>query len=59
MEVKQITTKSMPYDAWKDNEYIEKLVQELRDTADLCHLSNLSVRNVERCLGKSCPKSVS
>ena len=32
MEVKQITTKSMPYDAWKDNEYIEKLVQELRDS---------------------------
>ncbi len=33
MEVKdQVTTKSMPYEAWKDNEYIEKLVQELRDS---------------------------
>ena len=32
MEVKDVTTKSMPYEAWKDNEYIEKLVQELRDS---------------------------
>ena len=29
--MKEITTKSMPYDAWKDNEYIEKLVNELRE----------------------------
>ena len=26
----QITTKSMPYEAFKDNEYIEGLVEELR-----------------------------
>ena len=26
----EVTTKSMPYEAWKDNEYIEKLVEELR-----------------------------
>ena len=26
----QITTKSMPYEAFKDNEYIENLVGELR-----------------------------
>lgn len=25
----EVTTKSMPYDAWKDNEYIENLVKEL------------------------------
>lgn len=31
MEMKEITTKSMPYDAWKDNEYIEGLVKELHD----------------------------
>ena len=31
MEMKdQITTKSMPYEAFKDNEYIEGLVEELR-----------------------------
>ncbi len=29
--MREITTKSMPYDAWKDNEYIEKLVKELQD----------------------------
>lgn len=27
----EVTTKSMPYEAWKNNDYIEKLVQELRD----------------------------
>lgn len=27
----EVTTKGMPYEAWKDNEYIEKLVKELRD----------------------------
>ena len=32
MEMKEITTKSMPYDAWKDNEYIEKLVKELQES---------------------------
>lgn len=26
----EVTTKSMPYEAWKDNEYIEKLVEELK-----------------------------
>ena len=26
----EVTTKSMPYEAWKDKEYIEKLVEELR-----------------------------
>lgn len=31
MEMKEVTTKSMPYDAWKDNEYIESLVKELQD----------------------------
>ena len=30
MEMKEITAQGMPYEAWKDNEYIEKLVQELR-----------------------------
>lgn len=32
MEMKEITAQGMPYEAWKDNEYIEKLVQELRDS---------------------------
>ena len=27
----EVTTKSMPYEAWKDNEYIESLVKELQD----------------------------
>ena len=27
----EVTTKGMPYEAWKNNDYIEKLVQELRD----------------------------
>ena len=26
-----VTTKSMPYEAWKDNEYIESLVKELQE----------------------------
>ena len=26
----EVTTKSMPYEAWKDNEYIENLVNELK-----------------------------
>lgn len=32
MEMKEITAQGMPYEAWKDNEYIEKLVQEVRDS---------------------------
>lgn len=28
----EVTTKSMPYDAWKDNEYIESLVKELQES---------------------------
>ena len=32
MEMKEITAQGMPYEAWKDNEYIEKLVQELGDS---------------------------
>ena len=28
--MEKITTKSMPYEAFKDNEYIEQLVEELR-----------------------------
>ena len=32
MEMKEITAQGMPYEAWKDNEYIEKLVQDLRDS---------------------------
>lgn len=32
MEMKEITAQGMPYETWKDNEYIEKLVQELRDS---------------------------
>lgn len=27
----EVTTKGMPYEAWKDNEYIEKLVKELQE----------------------------
>lgn len=27
----EVTTKSMPYEAWKDNEYIESLVNELKE----------------------------
>ncbi len=30
--MKKVTTKSMPYEAWKDNEYIEKLVTELQES---------------------------
>lgn len=28
----EVTTKGMPYEAWKDNEYIEKLVKELQES---------------------------
>ena len=28
----EVTTKSMPYDAWKDNEYIEGLVKQLQES---------------------------
>ena len=28
----EITTKSMPYEAWKDNEYIESLVKQLNES---------------------------
>ena len=27
----EVTTKSMPYEAWKDNEYIESLIKELQE----------------------------
>ena len=27
----EVTTKSMPYEVWKDNEYIESLVNELKE----------------------------
>lgn len=27
----EVTTKSMPYEAWKDNEYIEQMVSELQE----------------------------
>jgi len=26
----EVTTKSMPYEAWKDNEYIESMIAELK-----------------------------
>lgn len=44
MEMKEITAQGMPYEAWKDNEYIEKLVQELRDSGAnvlVCSLDKL------------------
>ena len=28
----EVTTQGMPYEAWKDNEYIEKLVKELQES---------------------------
>lgn len=28
----EVTTKSMPYEAWKDNEYIESLVKQLQES---------------------------
>lgn len=42
--MKEITAQGMPYEAWKDNEYIEKLVQELRDSGAnvlVCSLDKL------------------
>ena len=32
MEVKQVTAQGMPYEAWKDNEYIESLVKKLNES---------------------------
>ena len=32
MEMKQVTAQGLPYDAWKDNEYIENLVEKLRES---------------------------
>ncbi|MDE6484850.1 MAG: NADH-quinone oxidoreductase subunit B [Duncaniella sp.] len=31
MEMKQVTAQGMPYEAWKDNEYIESLVKKLNE----------------------------
>ncbi len=41
----EVTTKGMPYEAWKDNEYIEKLVQELRDNG-----TNVIVGSVDQLI---------
>lgn len=41
----EVTTKGMPYEAWKDNEYIEKLVQELRDNG-----TNVVVGSVDQLI---------
>ena len=32
MEMKHVTAQGLPYEAWKDNEYIEKLVTELQES---------------------------
>ncbi len=32
MEMKQVTAQGMPYEAWKDNEYIESLVKKLNES---------------------------
>lgn len=45
MEMKEITAQGMPYEAWKDNEYIEKLVQELRDSG-----ANVLVGSLEKLI---------
>ena len=31
----EVTTKSMPYEAWKDNEYIESLVKQLQESGTI------------------------
>ena len=41
----EVTTNGMPYEAWKDNEYIEKLVQELRDNG-----TNVVVGSVDQLI---------
>lgn len=47
----EVTTKSMPYDEWKDNEYIEKLQKELQESGtnvivgSLDHLINWARSN--------------
>lgn len=41
----EVTTKGMPYEAWKDNEYIEKLVRELRDNG-----TNVVVGSVDQLI---------
>ena len=32
MEMRHVTAQGIPYEAWKDNEYIEKLVTELQES---------------------------
>ena len=41
----EVTTKNMPYAAWKDNEYIEKLVDELR-----AHGTNVVVGSLDKLI---------
>ena len=41
----EVTTKNMPYEAWKDNEYIEKLVDELR-----AHGTNVVVGSLDKLI---------
>ena len=48
MEMKQVTAQGLPYEAWKDNEYIEKLVSELQASG-----TNGRVSARRRSAGKS------
>ena len=41
----EVTTKGMPYEAWKDNEYIEKLVKELQENG-----TNVVVGSVDQLI---------
>lgn len=41
----KVTTKSMPYEAWKDNEYIESLVKELNENG-----SNVMVGSLDKLI---------
>ena len=41
----EVTTQGMPYEAWKDNEYIEKLVKELQESG-----SNVIVGSLDKLI---------
>ena len=41
MEIKKPTIKSIPYDEWKDNETLEKMIKELNDGGVNCVVGNL------------------
>ena len=45
----EVTTKSMPYEAFKDNEYIESLVKQLQESG-----TNVVVGSLDKLINWAC-----